>query len=160
MWHRVALCSSTASQVSVEHCTGAVPLTCWHVVTSTHTRNTRSAVLEIFTRLSGLCSQSGAECESLVHWGCCCAFAAYSYEVLTFCWHHLWRGCGSAVLAARLLGWPSSASAAGLICPGGAGPGRLLGCLVLGTDVRCRVSVTCHSATYERGGDGHPSGLL
>lgn len=35
-----------------------------------------------------------------------------------------------------------------------------VGCVMLGRDVGCRVSLTCHSAICERGGDGHPGGLL
>lgn len=35
-----------------------------------------------------------------------------------------------------------------------------VGCLVLERDVSCRVTLTCHSAKCEKGGDGHPGGLL
>lgn len=110
----------------MEHRIGAVLLLCWHFVPSTHTRNTRSAVLKIFTRLSGLCSQNGAQCESLACWVCCCALAARSHcYVLIFSWQLLQRVCGSAVLAACLSGWPSAAGAMGLFCPGEAGPDQL-----------------------------------
>lgn len=68
--------------------------------------------------------------------------------------------CGSAELVACLLGWcygaffaqERQAQASSSQAPGGM--------FDAGKDVSCRVPLCYHSATCERGGDGHPGGLL
>lgn len=62
----------------MEHHAGAVLLPCRHFVPSTHTRNTKSVGLKVFTRQSGLCSQNGALCE--------CVAVLMLHVATALCW--------------------------------------------------------------------------